>query len=135
MPQIQWMDSFKVNIRDIDAHHQRLINLINTLQKGIEHHEERVVMGMVIDLLIEYTKYHFSVEEGYFDLYHYPDAKSHKAQHQMFLSRVLQFKHDFTTDEMNLPSALTRFLSDWLQNHILVADHKFAPFLHAKGVK
>jgi len=134
MPRIEWVDRFKVNIRDIDSHHQRLIHLINTLEEGIQHHEERVVTGMVIDLLIEYAKYHFSVEERYFDLYHYPDAKAHKAEHAMFLKRVLHFKEDFAKDDMNLPTAMTRFLGDWLQNHILVSDHKFAPFLNAKGV-
>jgi hemerythrin len=135
MPYIQRVDSFNVDIRDIDAHHRRLVNLINTLYEGTQHQEERVVLGMVIDLLIEYSKYHFSVEEGYFDLYGYPGAKAHKAQHQVFLQRVLRFKQDFANDEMNLPTAMALFLSGWLQNHIMVEDHKFAPFLRSKGVR
>lgn len=134
MPIIQWMDTFKVDIPEIDGHHQHLFELFNQLYDAIQRGETKEGLGKVINELLEYSWYHFSYEENLFDQYEYPDTAAHMAQHHFFGEKAQQFKSDLLENKIGLVLEVTEFLSDWLKNHIIEEDHKYVPFFSSKGL-
>lgn len=135
MPLIIWNEGFSVNVKEIDEQHKKLINLINMLHDAMKEGRAKKIVSEVLQGLVDYTKYHFSTEEKYMSIFKYPDYQSHKAEHEKFIEKVLEFAKDFSEDKIGLPIKIMPFLTDWLSNHILVNDKKFGSFLNEKGLK
>ncbi|MDA8124468.1 MAG: bacteriohemerythrin [Deltaproteobacteria bacterium] len=131
---IQWNDSLKTNIGEIDSQHQRLIKLINDLDDAMRVGKGKDLSGKIVSELAAYTLSHFSTEEKYFHQYGYPEAPAHKEEHQRFVAEVSRFKTDFDAGRMGLTIKLMDFLSDWLKNHIQKIDKQYVPFFKGKGL-
>jgi hemerythrin len=135
MPMLQWSSALSVNVREIDEQHQKLINLINKLNDAMLQRRAKEEMGSIINELLRYTVVHFSLEEGYFDKFGYPDTPAHKAEHVKFVAEAKKFKEQFESGKLGLSIEVMTFLSDWLKNHIMGVDKKYSAFLNEKGVK
>ncbi len=59
----QWDSSCSVNVKQCDAHHQRLFSLINALHEAMLAGKGSQVVDRVVVELENYTKYHFTVHE------------------------------------------------------------------------
>lgn len=92
------------------------------------------ILGDILKKLVEYTLYHFSTEEKYFDKYEYPESETHKQQHKDLVDQVAKIKEKFDAGERVLSIEVMNFLRDWLHDHILGSDVKFGPFLKEKGL-
>ena len=58
-----WDNSFSVNVKEIDAQHQKLIALINDLHDAMKTGKAKDVLGKILSDLTDYTVYHFGNEE------------------------------------------------------------------------
>ena len=67
MPLIQWDDSLRVNIAEIDAQHRKLVGMINELNEAMRMGKGKEILGKTVQGLIEYTQTHFQTEEKYFE--------------------------------------------------------------------
>ncbi len=132
---IQWSSSLSVGINEIDKQHERLVKLINDLNEAMRIGKGKEILSKIINELTTYALTHFSTEEKYFDKFQYLETKPHKGEHQAFVQKVSTFKKDFEEGRVGLTIPIMNFLSDWLQNHIMISDKKYAPFLIEKGVK
>lgn len=131
---MQWKDSYSVNIREIDEQHKKLVGLINDLFDAMTQGHGKEVLGKVIQGLVDYTVFHFGTEERLFQAHGYPETAQHKAEHERFTQKVLEFKKGFDAGTALLTKDILKFLSDWLNGHILVVDKKYGPYLNSKGV-
>ena len=78
---------------------------------------------------------HFAIEERYFDQFNYPETTKHKAIHEKLLGQVSDIVSQINEgQDVNLIDILI-FLKNWLQNHILIEDKQYGPFLNQNGVK
>lgn len=133
---IDWSDKdFSVGIVEIDDQHKQLVNLINELHSSMMARKAKEILGEVIDELIEYTAYHFSTEEKYFDQYGYEETDAHKKIHKDFVNEVLKFQKDVQSNKLFVSSKILNFLKNWLLNHIKVTDKKYMAFMHKHGIK
>ncbi len=135
MPLIQWDDSLRVNIAEIDAQHRKLVGMINELNEAMRMGKGKEILGKTVQGLIEYTQTHFQTEEKYFEKFGYPENAPHKREHAAFTAKVSQFKSAFDAGRAALSVEVMAFLSDWLQKHIKGSDKKYGSFLNKKGVK
>ncbi len=131
---MQWKESYSVNIREIDEQHKKLVNMINDLFDAMTQGHGKEVVGKVIQGLIDYAVFHFGTEERLFQAHAYPETASHKAEHERFSAKVLEFKKNYDSGAALLTKDVLKFLSDWLNGHILVVDRKYGPYLNSKGV-
>jgi len=134
MPLIQWDDSLKVHVGEIDAQHQKLVGMINDLGEAMRQGKGKDVLGKIIDGLIGYAGTHFGTEEKYFDQFGYPEGNSHRKEHSDFTRKVAEFKKEFDEGRLALSIEVMDFLSNWLKNHIKGVDKKYGPFFNAKGL-
>jgi hemerythrin len=62
----EWNDKFSVGIPEIDEQHKKLFEIISTVFDGIAERNDRELLKTAFDKILDYTKYHFATEEGYF---------------------------------------------------------------------
>jgi hemerythrin-like metal-binding protein len=55
--------------------------MINDLHEAMRQGRGKEVIGRLLDALVDYTGYHFNVEEKAFDTHGYPHAVTHKRAH------------------------------------------------------
>ncbi|NOX90816.1 MAG: hemerythrin family protein [Calditrichaeota bacterium] len=134
MDKISWKDEYSVGIKEIDAQHKKLINIMNRL---IEMRNARVDSELISETLTEMTEYaskHFETEEKYMVEYDYPDYDAHKKVHKEFKKKTAFFCVDTMSHKETIPIEILTFLKDWWINHILKSDMKYKEFFREKGV-
>jgi len=134
MSLIKWDDSYSVHIKKIDEQHQILVRLVNELHDAMAKGAARNVLNEVLNSLVSYTVIHFKLEEELFEQYKYADAEKHSAEHAKLTKQVKDFQEKFQQGKSSITYELMNFLSDWLINHILGSDKKYATYLNSKGV-
>lgn len=136
MALITWDDSkYSVRINSIDEQHKKLVALINKLHDGMMTGTAKSILKEIIAELIEYTKTHFRYEEELMKNNGYEDLVKHKASHELFVDRIIDFQEEYLKGEILLSIDIINFLRDWLINHIAGSDQKYSQILINKGVK
>ena len=132
---LEWKDEYCVGIGSIDQQHRKLVNLINQLQTAIDYSTGEEFERDALDELVDYTKTHFSYEEGLMKDNDYPDYEQHKAQHQKMFKKVEEVLAEYEQDQDTAMSNAVEYLKDWLINHINGTDKQYSSYLIGKGVK
>lgn len=127
---IVWDKSFETGIAEVDAQHQRLVEIINSLAEGIGQASMKDLQG-VLSQLKEYAQYHFQSEERIMADAAYDGLLDHKAEHDAFVDQILLFDLDVILASEGLAWDMFHFLRGWLTNHILVVDRQFSTSLPA----
>jgi len=131
---LAWSESLSVDIRLIDDQHRQLVHLINRLFRAMQTGSGRQETAAVLNELVEYTVYHFNAEEELFSRHGYPEEIPHKNAHKQLVAQVLAFQQKFKSGDSELDMELLQFLKDWLVQHIMKTDKRYAGFLREKGV-
>ena len=132
---LEWKDEYSVGIDSIDQQHRRLVNLINQLHTAVTYSTGEEFEREALDELVDYTKTHFSYEEGLLEQNGYPDFDAHKAQHVAMIQKVDEVLTEYQKDQDTAMNNALSYLSDWLINHINGTDKQYSSFLIEKGVK
>ena len=131
---IQWDDSFSVNVREIDQQHQKLVGMLNDFEERLRQDPNQAFQAL-LDSLVEYTQYHFSTEEKYFEKFSYSDARAHIEEHRKFVEKVLDVRSSFIKHgKLILFFEITSFLKDWLTTHIKGSDKAYAKCFNDNGL-
>ena len=110
-----------------------MIDLINQLATA-DTSNDRASAEFVIDELIQYTVQHFAREEELLERLGYADLENHMGSHLALTRRVLALRERFVNGlSGRLSSDILDFLSNWLTNHILKDDMRYAPLIRAAG--
>ena len=133
-PYIEWRDEYSVGIDSIDQQHRKLINLINQLSTAVDYSTGEEFEREALAELVDYTKTHFSYEEGLMEANGYPDYEAHKAQHEAMIAEVGVVLAEYEKDHDKAMSHATDYLKGWLIKHINGTDKEYSSFLIGKGV-
>lgn len=134
MELIDWKDDYLVHIGEIDEQHKRLVNIINKLIEAMDEGQGCEMLETVFKELIEYTQTHFANEENLMESHGYPDLSGHKELHKNLVAQVVDLQKQFESGRIMITMQVMKFLKDWLVNHIMSIDKKYAPFLNSNGV-
>ena len=134
MPILEWDNSYRVNIKEIDEQHQKLVGLLNCLADAMESGQGSQVVEKTLFEMIDYAVVHFESEESLFDNFDYPKSSQHKAEHQEFVAKTKELKRSFQKGSITITSEVLSFLGDWVRNHIRVSDQGYSRFLNNRGV-
>lgn len=120
---IEWDDAYSVGNYTIDTQHKKLFRLLESVQ---EFNNEQI--PTILTELEAYILYHFRFEEKMQEQINYDLQKEHKSEHQHFIDKVAEARKQFGDGDLSI-SMLFSMLSEWLLNHILIADKKMTPFI------
>ena len=64
----------------------------------------------------------------------YPNLEQHKAAHNQFVERIIQFQKDVENNKPNLCLEIYQYLENWFDEHILKYDKEAVEYLRKMGV-
>jgi hemerythrin len=129
-----WREEYSVNLHNIDSDHKTMFEAAETLSRSIEQGQDTLVLKDVFNFLINYTTEHFKREEQLMSLYSYPDLEMHSRKHLLLTEEVVKFKQSFEANESTLDTTFLSFLQNWILEHILTEDRKYATYLNERNV-
>lgn len=130
---VKWDESYSVGIDTIDDDHKKLLGMINQLQTAAHYKTDKIMVEDILNDLVDYTKYHFTREEGMMQDSEYPDFEAHKQQHEEMIAQVAKFIDEYRVDGTKTIEEVAMYLKTWLINHINGSDQKYAPYLKNKN--
>ena len=68
-----------------------------------------------------------NLKEKYFKQWNYPYEEEHLKEHEKLIFKVLKFQNKFDSGE-KIMKELVEFLKDWLENHLMIYDMKYAKY-------
>ena len=131
MSYITWSDSLSVGNAFIDKDHRRLVEMVNELHDAMTAGHGKDVLGKTLAALIQYTAEHFKREEDEMARINYGQAVAHKQEHKQLVAHVLELQKKFADGNTMLTVAVSKFLKEWLVNHIMKTDHALAVAIKA----
>lgn len=134
MAYIDWTEEFSVNVREIDAHHKKLLDYINILHQSLLDNKGSEAQKIIVDGMVDYTDFHFTSEERLMLRHNYPRYQKHKLEHGKFTAMALDLQKRINGSGFVLTLEILAFLKNWLQEHILVSDKEFSQHFNLNGV-
>lgn len=131
---INWDDKYSVGVTEMDAHHQKLVSMINELHDAMLTGKGKEKIASVLGNMVEYTKFHFAAEENFLNKKGYPEINSQKTAHKGFVEKAEGFQKDLASGKLSLTMEVMSFLKDWLLNHINKSDKAYGTYLKEKGL-
>ena len=125
---LQWSDSYKVGIQEVDEQHKELVAMLNALHVAIVEHHAKEASRKILDQLADYTHTHFLLEESLMRVTHYPGFDIHKQQHEELIKQVVDLQHKLDSGGATITFELLHFLKVWLSQHINDSDKRFGAF-------
>jgi len=119
----QWTALFETGLVEVDAQHQRLVELVNDLADKIDSGEPEQLKATLV-ALAKYTVYHFQCEEQLMNAagVDQDHAQRHIETHRLFVKQVSDWiEHQHEDAQIALPQLLD-YLANWLIFHILGDD-------------
>lgn len=123
MKTFEWTSLFETGLTDVDAQHQRLVELLNALGEHIDSGDPDQI-DRVLQELAAYTVVHFESEEkqmreAALDPRH---VDEHCATHQRFVAQVVAWMASRNNAGQLSAGELLNYLANWLVFHILGED-------------
>jgi len=129
-PPIEWSDEFSIDVDEIDADHQKLMELINLCHQATDCENSDNIVKNILYELVDYTQSHFKKEELIMEACGYPYLDHHRSVHQSLIKQTqIRFK-EFESGVLTVQN-LYEFFIDWLTEHIITMDKGIASY--AKG--
>ncbi len=123
-------DDQKVNVPEIDAQHETLIDLINQLHAAMKQRSEREVLDQLMAALIDHTRTHFDCEERLMLEHRYPGYNAHKQEHERLIQHILALAEQYRRGDLLLSFAVMVDLKGWALVHIERFDLALGVFLN-----
>lgn len=121
MPQSNWNDNLSTGLAHMDADHQRLIEIISSLEVISQGGGAREQVKQILQSLLDYTKAHIAHEESLMDRSGYKGAGPHRFEHTVFVNKIEGFAEAFDGGQ-DITQEMTAFLHRWLVDHINKTD-------------
>ena len=129
METISWSKNYETGNPIVDGQHKKLFTLINNINVGISEKRPKEVLLEIIDGLSAYVETHFKTEEDLMKSISYPDFENHRQEHNILKEQSEKLIKLFRLGKVDLTATISKFLSDWLKNHIQEIDKKMIDWL------
>ena len=123
MDKLSWSDTLAIGIKEIDRHHQELIDIRNKLVDccKLDDAPHSEAFHNILAELFSYSRTHFTAEEALMQAIEYPDFSSHKDEHHEFIEQIVDISIGVAKDPAIHNKALD-FVTEWLVTHLLQTD-------------
>ncbi len=124
-PVIRWTEAMSVGHPILDRDHRALVGLVNQISQPANR-EDRAVQELVLDELLDYTLAHFAREEDHLRQIGFAGLKRHEVIHHALTRKLESIRSTFMAGTRNVGGEVADFLAEWLRDHILQEDMKYA---------
>ena len=128
---IVWKPEFNLGIPIIDEHHRGIVSIINSLHFGMQNRYIKDILAPIIDMMDDYSRIHFQIEEDFLEKIGYPNLVKHRELHHELSSKSKKLGKDSLLDRDS--HNYMDFLKQWWINHIRVEDLTFRDHVFKKA--
>lgn len=130
---LQWDESYRVGVEEIDRQHQHLFELLNrlALALAVNRGQAEKVIGEVLVEMAAYADEHFKSEQLYLEKH--PDYAAHLLRHWEFTKKCMGLVMGYRRDKEVSVETLS-YLINWLRNHVLQEDRRYFRELSEQGL-
>lgn len=134
---INWKDSFKIGIAEIDAQHRELFSRLDMLENALRDGKGKDIVFSTFHFLDNYVRRHFKAEEELQALYQYPHLLMHGAEHAAFKKRLNDLEERLTLEEPSekLAALIQTLLTQWLITHVTNLDKELTHYMNEARTK
>ncbi|MBE0620452.1 MAG: hemerythrin domain-containing protein [Burkholderiales bacterium] len=125
---MEWKTEYATGIRNIDAHHRKLMEFIALFENAVQHNAPGNEVRALFQRTKTFLQFHFDVEEALMRLVPYPGLDAHRTEHQQVLSQIEQLEQRAAGDIA--PNDLAASMQACLADHIAAGDRLFAQYAH-----
>lgn len=122
----QWQRHI-LNFPEMDAQHAYLYRLFDAIEPSPRVVDKKNTAALLKEIE-QYLLFHFASEEHLMRVYGVPTFTVHQSDHEQAGNRLAAFLDAFEADRLN-PSALRRFLNEWLSEHSAVSDSQYVAWI------
>ncbi len=123
---INWDESYSVGVKELDEQHKQLFKMLDDLFESMDTTVDSQTVSDILAGLREYALVHFETEEKYMSECGYPDIENHKCTHEQFRKKVDDLCSNGAARPEIILTDIIDFMYEWLTNHILSCDKKYA---------
>ena len=134
MSLLDWKYEYSVGVKSIDEQHKKILELINELIESIRDSREDYIINDVLNDLLEYANYHFSLEEKLLHKFSYSNEHDHETKHREFTDKIKSLKIEENVHVGNIPIETLDYLENWFCNHELRDDSMYYEYFKSKGL-
>ena len=124
---IVWKPEYNLGIPIIDEHHRGIVSIINSLYFGMQNNYLNEILTPIVDMMDDYARIHFKIEEGFLEKINFPDLEKHKALHEQLSANSRKLGHDSIKNRDT--HHYMDFLKQWWINHIRHEDLAYKNFI------
>ena len=125
---LTWSSALETGDRATDVQHKYLVEIINELAEAIETGKAGQSVRKILNLLRQYTDWHFCREEMCMERRQCPAAAANKEAHKHFMRTFDQFAEEYKLSggSEDIAMRMYKTLTDWLVLHIQKIDTNLA---------
>ncbi|MFN7936935.1 MAG: hemerythrin family protein [Bryobacteraceae bacterium] len=125
---LTWSSALESGDRATDVQHKYLIEIINELAEAIETGKAGQSIRKILNLLKQYTDWHFCREELCMERRQCPAAAANKEAHKHFMRTFDAFAEEYKVSggSEDIAMRMYKTLTDWLVMHIQKIDTNLA---------
>lgn len=131
---VEWNEDLFLGIRQIDEHHQHLVDLLNKCHDALLWGIRPGERTLLVTSLKEYALYHFATEEGLMKAHDYPELEAHLGEHGIFNATIVSLDDSSPLHDDQGYLDIMTFLLEWFVIHIKSVDRKLCAYLAAQGL-
>ncbi len=126
MSTVKWEEWMSVGLDRIDADHKQVLALLGDLEHQVKEGAGREKILASFDGFIRHIRNHFSLEESLFRQTGFSGAAEHAREHKKLLTQIVDMQKKIQSEAEPLNRERLNFITNWLVNHILISDKKYA---------
>lgn len=129
MTLLEWRDSYRIGIEEVDYEHRELIDLINAAHATIGPGAPSDSLDAALGEIFAVISAHFALEEKDMAARRYPALREHKQDHEKLLDELRDIMDETAASAALDEAALSGRLSDWFSVHFRTHDARLHHFL------
>ena len=124
---IVWKPEYELGIPVVDEQHRGIVSTINSLFFGMQHKHGESMLTPIANMVLDYTRIHFEIEEEFIDKCGFPGIDRHHLLHKELIDELQQSgkKSILNKDSFQFMD----FLKKWWVDHICDKDRQFRDYI------
>jgi diguanylate cyclase (GGDEF)-like protein/hemerythrin-like metal-binding protein len=123
-----WQEGYECGDPTIDAEHQELFRLANSLiDRSLRENEDPLAISAALEELLAHVQRHFADEEAILARLGYDQLPEHRRAHAGLLRRALAMAARLDAGELRLGAIVEFVAQDVIARHLMVVDRAFFP--------
>ena len=125
-----WDNGLTTGHAGIDRDHRMMLALVDDYQRAVESAQAHHRVAQVLCDLATYAAGHFEREELVMRRLRYPEADTHRAEHDGFLASLGDLVDAYESGHPDLPDVTLAFLRHWMTDHLIGWDRRLVAFIN-----